>query len=295
MTDKTGLRLKGPDAFSGDSSKWEHWSFTLNNFVSNTDFRLGLALTAIEKLPTTTTVDTAWIEDFDLNNPNATADAKDFKQLNADLFGYLSEKLTGAAATHLNREKTTRSGLAVWQRLVRRYGPTLTIRAKNKLTEILSFKFTSKDFMADLDAWELMIAEYETDSNDTLQETVKCNHLNSQATGALREHLDLNPGVTSDYDQLVVLITNYFKSKAAAAQLQQALSSTSTSTTVNWIKGGKGKGKGKDWGKSTGNYYNWKGPQNYNWKGQQYKGGKGNFKDSGKKGTGKGWNWNYKG
>ena len=112
-----------------------------------------------------------------MNNPNATADAKDFKQLNADLFGYLSEKLTGAAATHLNREKTTRSGLAVWQRLVRRYGPTLTIRAKNKLTEILNFKFTSKDFMADLDAWELMISEYETDSNDTLQETVKCNHL----------------------------------------------------------------------------------------------------------------------
>ena len=181
MTDKTGLRLKGPETFTGDISKWETWSFTLNNFVSSTDFRLGLVLTTVEKLPTTTTVDSDWIEDFDLNHPNNTADAKDFKQLNADLFGYLSEKLTGAAATHLNREKSTRSGLAVWQRLVRRYGPTLTVRAKNKLTEILNFKFTSKDFMADLDAWELLIAEYETDSNDTLQ--ANCEMQPSQLSG----------------------------------------------------------------------------------------------------------------
>jgi len=167
MSDKTGLRLKGPETFTGDSSKWENWSFTLNNYVSNVDFRLGVALTAVEKLPSTTVVNSDWIDNFDLNNPNNAADAKDFKQLVNDLFGYLSEKLSGAAATHLNREKATRNGLAVWQRLVGRYGPTLTVRAKNKLTEILNFRFTSKDFMADLDSWELMISEYEADSNDT--------------------------------------------------------------------------------------------------------------------------------
>ena len=269
MSDKNGLRLKGPETFTGDTSKWEHWSFTLNNYVSNVDFRLGAALTAVEKLPTTTAVDTNWIDDFDINNPSSTLDAKDFKQLDNDLFGYLSEKLTGAASTHLNREKATRNGLAVWRRLVGRYGPTLTVRAKNKLTEILNFRFTSKDFVADLDSWELMISEYEADSGDTLQETVKTNHLNSQATGALRDHLDLHPSITSDYDQLVNLITNYYKSKATAASLQSALSnSTSTTTTVNYVKGDKGdKGKtGKgNWGKNgwNSNYNNW----NNNWKG----------------------------
>jgi len=279
MSDKNGLRLKGPETFTGDTSKWENWSFTLNNYVSNVDFRLGVALTAVEKSPPTTVIDSDWLDDFDLQNPNSTLDSKDFKQLNNDLFGYLSEKLTGAASTHLNREKGTRNGLAVWQRLVKRYGPTLTVRAKNKLTEILNFRFTSKDFMADLDTWELMISEYEADSSDTLQDTVKTNHLNSQATGALRDHLDLHPGITSDYDQLVNLITNYYKSKATAASLQSALShSTSTTTTVNFVKGNKGyKGKtGKgNWGKtgwnySYNNYNNWKGQQqnNYsNWKG----------------------------
>jgi hypothetical protein len=184
------------------------------------------------------------------------------------------------------------------------------VRAKNKHTEILNFRFTSKDFMADLDAWELMISEYEADSNDTLQETVKTNHLNSQATGALRGHLDLHPGITSDYDQLVTFITNDYKSKATAAALQSALSnSTSTATSVNYVKGGKGdKGKtGKgNWGKNgwnsgynNYNNNNWKGQQqqnNYsNWKGyNNFKGGKGIYKDSGKKGTGKG-NWSYKG
>jgi hypothetical protein len=71
--------------------------------VSSIDFRLGAALTAVEKTPTTTAIDVNWIDDFDLNNPNSTLDAKDFKQLNNDLFGYLSEKLTGSASTHLNR------------------------------------------------------------------------------------------------------------------------------------------------------------------------------------------------
>ena len=78
MSDKTGLRLKGPETFTGDTSKWERWSFTLNNYVSNVDFRLGAALTAVEKLPPTTAVDTKWIDDFDINNPNSTLDAKDF-------------------------------------------------------------------------------------------------------------------------------------------------------------------------------------------------------------------------
>jgi hypothetical protein len=69
MSDKTGLRLKGPETFSGDTSKWENWSFTLNNYVSNVDFRLGVALTAVEKSPTTTVIDSDWLDDFDLQNP----------------------------------------------------------------------------------------------------------------------------------------------------------------------------------------------------------------------------------
>jgi len=99
----------------------------------------------------------------------------------------------------------------------------------------------------------------------TLQDTVKTNRLNSQATGADRDHLDLQPGITSDYNQLVTLITNYYKSKAAAAALHSALNSgTTTSATVNFVKGKpKGTGKG-NWGKPGWNNY-----KSGNWKGQQ--------------------------
>ena len=79
MSDKTGLRLKGPETFTGDTSKWEHWSFTLNNYVSNVDFRLGVALTAVEKLPPTTAVDATWVDDFDVKNLNSAADAKEIQ------------------------------------------------------------------------------------------------------------------------------------------------------------------------------------------------------------------------
>jgi hypothetical protein len=58
-------------------------------------------------------VDNDWIDDFDLNNPNTAATARDLKQLDSDLYGFLSEALTGTAHTPVMQEKTSSSGLAL--------------------------------------------------------------------------------------------------------------------------------------------------------------------------------------
>ena len=134
MTDShkaPSFNLKGPGNFTGNKKDWETWAFRFANYAKNIDFRLGKAFAEIEALGKGTDVDADWIDDFDLNNPNTALTAKDLKQLDSDLYGYLSEVLTGTAHTHVLKEKTSASGLAVWKRLVQRYGPVIATKVRN--------------------------------------------------------------------------------------------------------------------------------------------------------------------
>ena len=81
-----GFTLKGPGNFDGTKNKWEDWTFKFKNYASTFDFREKDALTEVEQLSRTANVDTAWIDNFDLNNPNNNPNSKDFKQLDKDLY-----------------------------------------------------------------------------------------------------------------------------------------------------------------------------------------------------------------
>ncbi len=162
------------------------------------DLRLGKAFVDIETLPTGTAVDSDWIEDFDLNSPNASPAAKDCKQLDSDLYGYLSEVLTLTAHTHVLKEKVSSSGLAVWNRLVSRYGPVITTKVRNLMKEILHFQFRSDHFMDDYDTWENTITQHDGFATGSAPVSVLATCLYSATSGALREHLDLHPEKCND-------------------------------------------------------------------------------------------------
>ena len=205
MTDSSStpsFKLKGPGNFSGNKKDWETWAFKFANYAKSVDFRLGKAFTAIAALKKTEPVDSDWIDDFDLNNPNSSATARDLKQLDSDLYGYLSEALTGTAHTHIMKEKTSSSGLAVWKRLVARYGPVLATKIRNLMKEILNFHFRVDHFIDDFDTWENKTAEHDNLAEVPVQESVLATCLYSSTSGALREHLDLHPEKCSDWDDL---------------------------------------------------------------------------------------------
>ncbi len=98
------VSFKGPGNFTGNKKDWETWAFIFANYAKNIDFRLGKAFAEIEALGKGTDVDSDWIDDFDLNNPNTATASKDLKQLDSELYGYLSEILTGTAQPCLERK-----------------------------------------------------------------------------------------------------------------------------------------------------------------------------------------------
>ncbi len=154
MTDSNkspSCNLKGPGNFNGNKKDWETWAFIFANYAKGVDFRLGKAFIEIEVLGKGTAVDSDWVDDFGINNPNTAATSKEFKQLDSDSYGYLSEILTGTAHTHALPEKSTAAGLAVWRRLVQRYGSVIATKVRNLMTEILNFQFLVDHFMDDYD------------------------------------------------------------------------------------------------------------------------------------------------
>jgi hypothetical protein len=136
-----GFTLKGPGNFDGTKNKWEGWTFKFKNYASTFDFRYRDALTEVEQLSRTATVDTAWIDKFDLNNPNNNPHSKDLKQLDKDLYSVLSELLQGPAQTHVTAERTSGSGLAVWKRLTARYSTASPLKAMKLMNEVCDFNF----------------------------------------------------------------------------------------------------------------------------------------------------------
>ena len=52
---------------------------------------------AVDELPKEQPLDSDWWDDFDLNNPTTATDAKPVKQLDVDLYAYLTEQCTDTA------------------------------------------------------------------------------------------------------------------------------------------------------------------------------------------------------
>ena len=293
MTDSSkapSFNLKGPGNFTGNKKDWETWAFRFANYAKNIDFRLGKAFAEIEALGKGTDVDSDWIDDFDLNNPNSAPTAKALTQLDSDLYGYLSEVLTGTAHTHVLKEKTSASGLAVWKRLVQRYGPVIATKVRNLMKEILNFQFRVDHFMDDYDTWENKITEHDSLAKEPAQESVLATCLYSSTSGALREHLDLHPDKCNNWEDLTEVVINYYTAKENAK-----LESSTATESVNavWRKGkGKGKGKkGKGKGHFNSTYHSTKGKGNDtgtwgNWNGRDTGFVTNNFLKGMSKGTG---------
>ena len=70
-------KLNTPKKFTGDKNNWDKWMNSVITYCSAIDFRYGIAFDLILSNTRTCTIDANWVQDFDVNNPNNAADAKD--------------------------------------------------------------------------------------------------------------------------------------------------------------------------------------------------------------------------
>ena len=137
-----------------------------------------------------------------------------------------------------------------------------------------------------------MKPRHEKATSRPLQDDLLVTMMVNKTQGTLQQHLRLNVGDLTAFDEILEIVKNYYQSRLANWKHMLSSHDTSGPMDIGALKGqgsykgfgkgfGKGfnEGKGKKGGKGKGNFKGtWKGKGTGNWKGQS----------QGKKGKGKG-------
>ena len=139
------------------------------------------------------------------------------------------------------------------------------MKATNRITKILNWKFKPDDLEQSFNEWENEIFKYETEQTTVIGDDVKIGILLSRVPqGALQDHLLLQTDLAMPYENIRTIVTNYFKTGTLFRQIRPRNSQqgwqgpTPMELDAVWRRfNGKGKGKGK-----------YKGTKGYNGKGK---------------------------
>ena len=153
-------------------------------------------------------------------------------------------------------------GYEAYQRLVEAHDPATSMRGLSMIEGILMAKFTSKNYLSQLQDWRLRVTRYEQKMGRALDDDVKASVLLRNAPETIRRQLQLNAereGYT--FEALYRHITGYMQLQTNYSDAGR-LGGGSLGTVaqddamdvggVTAAKGEKGKGKGKSKGKSKG-------------------------------------------
>ena len=190
---------------------------------------------------------------------------------------YILISTTSAAAATVCRQHQAAMGLEVYRQLCQRFSIPLGTRSIGYLTKLLKPTFNHNNFEEPFSTLEFEVDRYERDNNTELPNQVKIAVLMNETTGPLQQHLHLNAGQAPTYPMIREIITEYYRTTAAFAGLQQQASSSASANDNGGpapmdisatYKGKGGRGKG-------------------------YKGYKGKQQSKGNKGKGKGKGYGY--
>ena len=174
-------------------------------------------------------------------------------------------------------------------RLLRnRFSLPVGTRSVGYLTKLLEPTFNEAQFEEQFLQWEYDINRYEKDNGTALPDGVKMAILLNKTKGALQQHLQLRAGQITNYNEIRVVILDYYKTISAFSRASSAVGTNYNGGTAPmdvdniWRKGRNYKGKGKYGGK--GHYKGNKGKGKYRSKGHYKgfdKGSKGNYNKGG--------------
>ena len=207
-------------------------------------------------------------------------EAETWIQLDNNLKYVLINITTGSAAT-VCRQHQHEIGLEILRQLHIRFALPIGTRSIGYLTKIMKPTFDHNNFEESFSSWEFDVNRYERDNNTQLPDQIKIAILLNETKGPLQQHLQLSASTAPTYNDVRLVIMEYYRATTAFKRLQQTASSSVATNfgggaapmDIGAINKGKGKWKGK--GKSKGKKGN-KGKTSHKGKGkgygQQYKG-----------------------
>ena len=233
---------KQPDRFDGSHESWSDWSFQFMSYVSALDRR------------------TADIMNAAVNTEQAltmTGAEEDLKR-SRTLF-YMLTLFTSIRSKAFKKLKNVKmdNGFEAWRQVISEYEPRTRGRHGVMLDNILTVSFPSgAALLPKLESWEREVQEYEEQTADALQDSIKMNVLiRAQEDHALKGHLTLNAARLTTYSlmkaEIVGIVSNQREWKSANTDgvipMQvDAFKGKDGSKGKKGKYGKKGKDKGKD-------------------------------------------------
>ena len=211
------LKLKPPTC-GGNYATFEEWKYEFTAYMGIQDNIYHDLLARAERATTALT-------DAELTAAAGTlAEAERWIQL-ANNLKHILISTTSAAAATVCRQHQAAMCREVYRQLCQRFSLPLGTRSTGYLTKLLKPTFNHNNFEESFPTWEVEVERHERDNNTQRPDQVKIAVLMNETTGPLQQHLHLNARQAPTYAMNREIITEYYRTTAAFARLQQQASS----------------------------------------------------------------------
>ena len=164
------------EAFTGDQSKWDDWSFAFKRCVRSMSREAYDAMTEWEKGP----------DDLD----EETELSKDVERLSAELYDILCQFCSGEALMVV-RSVDDMEGIKAWQRLYRKYNPKTMARGVRMLTEVIGPPKVKElgSFETSVTKWEEKVKRLTAQFDEKLSDQMKIAIFTNMLPGNIQDYI----------------------------------------------------------------------------------------------------------
>ena len=167
-----------PETFAGETHEWKGWSFKMRQYIAAADEELHLELVNVEANP---------LREMPLAGMNVPQ-----KRQARQLAFMLTMHTKDRALQMITKLSDPVNGFEIWRRFLEEWEPAHRGRYRAMLTQLLQFPFVGARSQA-LEEWERLVRQYEPQSSDTLQDTIKAAILaHTPQDPEWRRHVGLN-------------------------------------------------------------------------------------------------------
>ena len=218
ITQTHKLKLR-PPTFDGNYNTFEEWSYKFTAYMGLHDPFYPRMFRLAEQAPQQVT-------EQHLRAAAPTVDgAETWIQLDNNLKYVLINITTGSAAT-VCRQHQHEIGLEILRQLHIRFALPIGTRSIGYLTKIMKPTFDHNNFEESFSSWEFDVNRYERDNNTQLPDQIKIAILLNETKGPLQQHLQLNASPAPTYNDVRLVIMEYYRATTAFNRLQQTASSS---------------------------------------------------------------------
>ena len=212
----------------GETHEWKGWSFKMRQYIAAVDEELYLELVNVEANP---------LQEMPLVGMNEPQ-----KRRPRQLAFMLTMHTKYRALQMITKLSDPANGFESWRRFLEEWEPAHRGWYRAMLMQLLQFPFTGERGQA-LEEWERLVRQYEAQSSDTLQDTIKAAILaHNPQDPEWRRHVGLNATRLQGYD---ALRSEWKAVHQAYRQWSIADKNDTTPMEVDALMKGRGKNKRK--------------------------------------------------